>query len=880
MATSVNNPTNSPPVKGQPVPFIRSASGKKTVQLEREKDGFNSGKDYQDEGAPLPTIDMESKVVPYRPYASFVNQFVLPPTLEEMKALTQPDETSQTQVYYHKEAVVMDVDAKLMISSVNQMRNGIFREAHYPSLIDYMNSPYYRKLRETKIQTELLASISKKSRLREAGEATIAGVRLNPRLIGLYNKVDKQIARRLRESGFVNEYKKLREDFFSQDGGNDSGVGQIGPNWDGGSSFNLAGREPDFTPLMAGPYNKQLYFFDYLDMHAKAFQAWTHNPIAKRIVKVIAQFVLGKGVKLTVMRALRRSEEQKQKQQTPNAGTLVALAQNISKGQVQQPQDWKAECQTILDRHWTKNSLHIRSKKILRSLLIFGEQFIRYFDAPYGLKLRQLDPSTIWEVVTDPDDAETEFYLHQQYPTRYQWFVDLPVPTIKFIIRQVPANQYFHMKINTVEGEVRGRSELFAILGWLRRLKEYATDRVVRNKMANLFVLDVAVEGDATAVQQVQQQLSGPPTPGSFFIHNKAAVMSGVSAEVGAGDTQGDWQMLLTIIAMGAGISNQYLGMGGDSGKAEALVGTEPDIKTFEDYQELMEEFFLQDGQRVFERAKERNEIPQDLSVTLEATYPALAEENRSEKLKDFAFGESMSWWSHRRTASAAAKEMQMTSYDYDQEQQEIATEDATKEFLINTAYQQVVKGADKAAASGSPSGGSGGGTSSGSSGKGASGMGMGKFGSGSSKSSSSSSTGESKQPDKEARRVVKIVKNALEESDEDTAPGTAFPSSSYATTHNASVGADGKKDPWAGGDPRDMAGRIKREAANLRYDRHAIGRREDRVQSPHKVRDQKSLDRGDLLTKAKRAAKRGNLNKESKPIMRFPREREDRRHL
>ena len=76
------------------------------------------------------------------------------------------------------------------------------------------------------------------------------------------------------------------------------------------------------------------------------------------------------------------------------------------------------------------------------------------------------------------------------------------------------------MKINSVSGEVRGRSELFAILGWLKRLKEFASDRVVRNKMGNLFVLDVAVEGDAAAVEQAKQQFSGPPTPGSFFIHN------------------------------------------------------------------------------------------------------------------------------------------------------------------------------------------------------------------------------------------------------------------------------------------------------------------------------------------------------------------------
>lgn len=1043
MATSVNNPTNASSRPNQPLPFIRSASGKATVESQKQKDAFNNGKDYQDEGAPLLTSEsVDGKPVRYPPFAAIVSSLVKPPTTEEMEALSHPDEKSQTQVKYLKEAVVMDVDAKLIISTEAQMKNGVFREAHYPTLIDYVRSPHFRRLREARIISERLAGLASKTKLREAGKETVAGIRLNPRLVNLYKTVDRGINRKLRESGFDKELKRLREesglkrlkeDAFTQDVPNISGVGQLGPNWDGGQSFGLAGRELDFTPIMAGPFNKQLYWFDYLDMHSKAFEAWcltgdteialldgrnisilqlqrelksekfiwgykydqnlqkiqpvkmthvyemgekdcvcvlldngrsfiastdhpmlmrdgtykesgklqpddsmmplhrvyrtrkamqtpevrknfekgikyrnhkvlavypvgkkkvyhietteqhygnqnfalsvgvfshnTHNPIAKRIVKVITQFVLGKGVKLTVMRAVPK--EQENANNAPTSQNIAQMAQRIASGQgIQQPDDWKVRAQTVLDRHWAKNKLHLRGKKILRELVIFGEQFIRYFDAPWGLKMRQIDPSVVWEVVTDVDDCENEFYLHCQYPTRYQWYVDLPVPTIKFIIRQVPSALYYHMKINDTAGEVRGRSELFAILGWLKRLKEYASDRVVRNKMANLFVLDVAVEGDAAAVQQVQQQFATPPTPGSFFIHNKAAELNGIAAEVGASETQGDWEMLLTIIAMGAGISQEYLGMGqGAGGKAQALVGTEPDIKTFEDYQEMMEDFFLEDARRVYERAKQRGEIPKDLTVTVEATFPALAEENRSEKLKDYAFGESMSWWSHRRTASAAAKEMQMTSYDYDQEQQQIAEEDVTKEFLINTAYQQVTKGVDSAQAGAAGGGKSSGGTSSGSSGKGASGMGMGKALPTS--SSSSPKAGESKG-NKKTNSVVKIVKHALEESEgvEDTAPGTSTATnvSSFATTHNASVGADGKRDPWANQDPRDMASNIKREAANLRYTRHAIGRRQDRIQTPDKIRDQKSLDRGDLVTTARRAAKRGNLNREGGP--------------
>ena len=1153
--TPVNNPTNAKPDPRAPLPFIRSASGKAEVSVKPEaKDVFNNGKDYSDEGALLLTGDPAPR---FQPALNVMHGIINSPTRLEIEALTKIDETSQTQTRFLESAVVMDVDAKLIISTMDQMKKGIFRESHYPTMLDYMKSPHYKKLRETRIITERLVGIAQQTRLRES--TTVAGVRLNPRLVAVFNRIDKSILAGLEKSGFLKEAKRLKESLGVQMREQTDGFLTEQPNWDGGTTGALNnGREPDFIPLIAGPYNKQLYWFDYLDMHSKAFEAVTHNPVAKRIIKVITQFVLGKGVKLTVMRAVRDSDAAQAKQDTDQLAAKVAQqgGQQLS-GHTpgQQPNmitvpDYKIQSQAKLDLHWTKNALHIRSKQILKDLVTFGEQFVRYFDAPWGLKVRQIDPSTVWEIITDPDDCENEFYLHQQYPcvhgdteiplldgtnktiremaedwkhtkqpvwiytydrerrtlvpgkawniikvgdkkcvevtldngksfivsedhpvllrdgeykeaarlsvgeslmplyrrkrtiqghrskkssgvyeqvyqpeldcwefthrrvckeiwgleygkvaasntgpameamkkyfkehgyeertertrqlhenpewrkrfceavsrgklskscnhkvvsirkvgwhevydvtvdiphqslvqngkevhnpiglvagcflgnTRYQWYVDLPVPTIKFIIRQVPSLQYYHMKINATAGEVRGRSELFAILGWLKRLKEWASDRVVRNKVSNLFVLDVAVEGDQNAVQQITQQFSNPPTPGSFFIHNKAAELKAIAAELGASDAQNDWTVFLTLAAMGAGVSLQYLGAESQGGKAQALVGTEPDIKSFEDYQEFMEQFFLQDAQRVFERAKERNELPKDLRITVEATFPTLAEENRSEKLKDLAFCESMSWFSHRRVANAVAKELQMTSYNYDQEQKEVAQEDAMKEFLINTAYQQVVKGVDNSRSALAQMGGGGGmGT-----GKGMSGMGMGKLpgagssGGGGGAKGARASAGESEETSlidgRKALHETEWLEEGEGEDDSDeglstTAPGTSTAThvSGLATPHNASTGkrrlpwegadvdgATGRKDHYRGQDPRDVSASIQREAANLRYERRAIGRRADRTQTPEKVRDQKSF-RSEVLDDARQARRSGNLGHESlKTIRRFPR--------
>ena len=56
----------------------------------------------------------------------------------------------------------------------------------------------------------------------------------------------------------------------------------------------------DFIPLLGGPFNKQLYYADYLKMHAVAFQTFHHDPVAKRIINLIRQFTLGRGFRCDV----------------------------------------------------------------------------------------------------------------------------------------------------------------------------------------------------------------------------------------------------------------------------------------------------------------------------------------------------------------------------------------------------------------------------------------------------------------------------------------------------------------------------------------------------------------------------------------------------
>src|SRR5207302_11013104 len=94
---------------------------------------------------------------------------------------------------------------------------------------------------------------------------------------------------------------------------------------------------------------------------------------------------------------------------------------------------------------------------------------------------------------------------------------------VRYIIRQIPAGEILHTKINVTSGEKRGRSDLFPILGWLKRLKDFYTAETIRAQAAAAYVWDDLVKGGpADIAAHVGFLKNNPPQAGEVFIHNEA----------------------------------------------------------------------------------------------------------------------------------------------------------------------------------------------------------------------------------------------------------------------------------------------------------------------------------------------------------------------
>lgn len=121
-------------------------------------------------------------------------------------------------------------------------------------------------------------------------------------------------------------------------------------------------------PFIQGPFNKQLYWSDYLLMHSRAFQLVNHAALAAGAVKIMTRFVLGRGVSFSIK---------------------------------------NDQAKMIWDEFWEMNHMRHKVRQMARDLCWQGELMLRFYEREAGkLSMRILDPSTCWEVVTDPEDFE------------------------------------------------------------------------------------------------------------------------------------------------------------------------------------------------------------------------------------------------------------------------------------------------------------------------------------------------------------------------------------------------------------------------------------------------------------------------------------------
>jgi len=427
----------------------------------------------------------------------------------------------------------------------------------------------------------------------------------------------------LRESAI----RKLKEDgFLDFDFMTDGSNAAFDPN-----------QYTEFAPLMGGPFYRQLYMYDFLRQVAYAFEAQNHNPVAKAITRILVQYAFGRRFEM-------RIDDDQKKYVWEECESRYGITRKVC-------EFWAKESETYGD-------------------------FILDTDT-----WESVDPSTIWDIITNPEHVSDEYYYYQSYPTAYQMFTGYTVPgepgaekqaASEYIIRQIPASKLLHMKLNCMSNEKRGRSSYFSILGWLKRIKDLYNAQVIREWLYSCFMWDVTVKGSAGDVNAYVSQNSQIPLPGSRHVHNEAVTMTPMPAIATRGGARGGsvGEELMCFIAVACGIPKEFLNVvssGGGGSRAQALTSAEPFTKMIEDIQARWETFITSIFRVVIEKAGLKYK-----EGDVEILFPSVTKDTTSETMKNLQVAETMGWLAKRTTAEMAAKELNITQYDFEEEQNKI----------------------------------------------------------------------------------------------------------------------------------------------------------------------------------------------------------------
>lgn len=312
--------------------------------------------------------------------------------------------------------------------------------------------------------------------------------------------------------------------------------------------------EADYRSLTQGSA-KDLAPLTHTRVLQLAYYLYRSNPLARRIVEVTKDFVVGDGFTIS----------------SP-----------------------VPEVDTVLKAHWVDpvNNWPQRLHQCVLELSLYGELFLPVFvnEVSGHVRLGVIDPLEVTQVVTDPENRQLPIGLvvsRGAKKAKYQIIlVETPDGSVVSdrgrIMReqQFIDGQAFYCAVNKVSTATRGGSDLECLIDLLDHFDRLHFDVADRVAFLNAFVWDVTLEGaDSNKVNEWLKNHSAPPKPGTVRAHNEREKWSPVSPDLKSNEVHELVRMVKSYILAGAGIPEHWISEGMDITRATAAESHGPVIK-------------------------------------------------------------------------------------------------------------------------------------------------------------------------------------------------------------------------------------------------------------------------------------------------------------
>lgn len=270
------------------------------------------------------------------------------------------------------------------------------------------------------------------------------------------------------------------------------------------------------------------------ELYEDTLEAWRKNPIAKRIVDITTDYVVGDGIRLT------------------------------------SPNRW---LNAYIDGFWThqKNMMPLRLEGMCEELTRGGNLLpLLFLNEADGMSyIRFVTIDQVRDIITLPSDWETITEIAATRPGRME--------PDKWKTQHVAANEGNAVislyPINKPIGALTGEGDLATVIPWLLRYSRMLEDRVRLNWAVRTFLWFVKVQSGQ--VEAKREQYKKPPEAGSVIVHDDGEEWDMKTPNLHANDASHDMSATRRMIYAATGYPPHWYGEQG-SNLAEARAMQSP----------------------------------------------------------------------------------------------------------------------------------------------------------------------------------------------------------------------------------------------------------------------------------------------------------------
>jgi len=306
--------------------------------------------------------------------------------------------------------------------------------------------------------------------------------------------------------------------------------------------------------------------------------AWERNPLAKAAVRYTTQFTVGKG-----MRILFRNHRVKE----------------------------------VIDRfiETEANDFESVEKGVIESLQVDGDVFVRFVENPLGDIFITFIPA--WAVRDIITHKKIRRMVLRYSISKYWLGEDDNLAMGHADTREVPAEEILHVAVNRFPYEVRGRSDLFTVLPWLKAYKDWLENRARLNKLKSALLVHIKLAGATQAqINSKRNTYQRPPPPGSFMVTSDKEELEMVGSKIEGSDAAEDGRQIKLMALAGLQIPEYMTGEGENANLATARAQQLPVLRKFADYQDIITtQVWLPIFKRVIRKAIESGALSAKVQV-------------------------------------------------------------------------------------------------------------------------------------------------------------------------------------------------------------------------------------------------------------------------